>query len=345
MNKQYNLAVFIGRFSPFHNGHLSIVLNSLNYAENLTILIGSCFQSRSYFNPFDYSERKEMIERTIRTTNPDLLNKIHIQPLRDYIYNDGQWVTQVQNEVKNSLVHFKLPDTANIALAGHNKDGTSYYLKMFPQWKSMGFPNYDSISSTSVRENYFSDMELNSKIISTPTQEFLLNFKNTPAYMNILDEYDFIKDFKKPYENLPYGIIFQTVDACVIQSGHILLIKRRAMPGKGLWALPGGYVNNMERIEDAVYRELREETKIKVPEPVLRGSTVMQRTFDHPHRSARGRIITNAFLINLSNSTEFAKVKGSDDADKAKWWPLSEIRSEMMFEDHFHIINYFERQL
>jgi bifunctional NMN adenylyltransferase/nudix hydrolase len=97
-------------------------------------------------------------------------------------------------------------------------------------------------------------------------------------------------------------------------------------------------LNAGERIQDAVYRELREETKIKVPEAVLRGSTVTQRTFDDVHRSARGRTITSAFLIHLPATGELPKVKGADDAEKAKWVPLSQVTQDVMFEDHFHII-------
>jgi len=134
------------------------------------------------------------------------------------------------------------------------------------------------------------------------------------------------------------------VDAVVVQSGHILLVRRRAEPGKGLWALPGGHVGD-DRVIDAVIRELREETKLKVPEGVLRGKaqiTRNQQVFDDPGRSLRGRTITHAFYLELEPGP-LPKVRGSDDADKAKWVPLSTF-SQMepqLFEDHFHIANYF----
>ena len=102
-------------------------------------------------------------------------------------------------------------------------------------------------------------------------------------------------------------------------------------------ALPGGFVNPKERLKDAVIRELREETRIKVPAPVLAGSITKEQIFDDPYRSARGRTITQAFLIELQGD-KLPKVKGGDDAKSAFWVPFAEIKPEMMFEDHYHII-------
>ena len=120
------------------------------------------------------------------------------------------------------------------------------------------------------------------------------------------------------------------------------MIRRRAEPGKGLWALPGGYVNaNTDKsVEDAAIRELREETGIKVPAPVLKGSIQDNRVFDAIGRSARGRTITHAFKIVLPDG-ELPKVKGMDDAEKARWVPIAEVRSEQCFEDHYEILQNF----
>lgn len=128
------------------------------------------------------------------------------------------------------------------------------------------------------------------------------------------------------------------MDAVVIQSGHILLIERRASPGKGLWALPGGFVDPGERLQDACLRELREETRLKVPAPVLRGSIKRTRVYDDPYRSARGRTITHGFYIELEPNAELPKVKGGDDAKTARWVPLGELDPQCMFEDHYFVI-------
>ncbi len=148
-----------------------------------------------------------------------------------------------------------------------------------------------------------------------------------------------------------HPITFVTVDACVVTAACALLVRRKGRPGKGLWALPGGFLGQTETVVDGMLRELREKTKIAVPPGMLRGSIVAQRVFDDPNRSSRGRTITHGFLIQLKNETalpglrsrkprqaESAEIGADDDAEKAQWWPLADIKREMMFEDHYDII-------
>jgi bifunctional NMN adenylyltransferase/nudix hydrolase len=118
-------------------------------------------------------------------------------------------------------------------------------------------------------------------------------------------------------------------------------VKRKSEPGKGLWALPGGHLNEHETQLDGAIRELREETKLKVPDAVLKGSLVAEKTFGDPHRSQIGRVITQAFHFRLAPQLELPKVKGADDAEKAVWLPISEVAEDMFFDDHYHIIQHF----
>ena len=107
-----------------------------------------------------------------------------------------------------------------------------------------------------------------------------------------------------------------------------------------MWALPGGFINADETLENACLRELREETRLKVPEKVIRGSIKKHKTYDAPDRSARGRTITTAYLIELDDSLDLPYVRGGDDASKAKWFSLAEFYSlsNQMFEDHWSIV-------
>jgi len=130
-----------------------------------------------------------------------------------------------------------------------------------------------------------------------------------------------------------------------VQSGHVLVIRRGFQPGKGLLALPGGFLAENLTLEESAIKELKEETSIKVPVQVLRGSIKASHVFDFPERSLRGRTVTFAYYLELAPDLRegLPRVKGGDDAKKAFWLPLSALgeKEDEFFEDHIHIIRYF----
>jgi len=342
MTKTYNSVVFIGRFQVFHNGHFDVIKRALTIADHVAIVIGSANAPRTIRNPFTYEERKKVILESF----PIDADRIHISPLEDTIYNDELWVKNIQTIVNNTQSeiygpHYNLIQPAlKIALIGHSKDQSSFYLKLFPQWNSVEVPNYKAINSSDIRDFYFSTGGFYMGNMPDASEKFMTQFYNTEQYNTIKQEFMFVQNYKDSWASAPFPPVFITTDAVVVQSGHILLIERGHLPGKGLWALPGGFLNQGEKIIDGVIRELREETKIKVPAPVLKGNIVKMEVFDDPNRSSRGRTITHAALIHLPPQTELPKVKGADDAAKAKWFPISSVTRNMMFEDHKDVIDY-----
>jgi bifunctional NMN adenylyltransferase/nudix hydrolase len=336
MSRKYNTLVLIGRFQPIHNAHLEIIKRATALCDQLVIVTGSAAQPRTYKNPFTSTERARMI----KSAAGGLAMFINVEANPDTIYNDQAWAVRVQALVAK---HTKPGD--KVGIIGHKKDDSSFYLDMFPQW---GFENVELIeflSAVDIRDLYFrgdANYKFLKGVVPETTYNFLLDFAHTDEYRQIIKEREFVENYKKQYASLPYPPIFSTADAVVIQSGHVLMVKRRAEPGKGLWALPGGYVNaNTDKsVEAAMLRELREETQIKVPAPVLKGSIVRSKVFDAIDRSPRGRIITHAFHIQLPDG-ELPKVKGSDDAEKAKWVPIAEVKSQDCFEDHYEILQHF----
>jgi bifunctional NMN adenylyltransferase/nudix hydrolase len=336
---RYKTIVLIGRFQPPHLAHIQIMKQALQQADQLLVLCGSANQPRTIKNPWTVLEREEMIRASLPQS---LLDRLIVLPLHDKTYNDQLWATQVQDIVTT------VAGEKDIGVIGYTKDESSYYLDMFPQWDMIDTGNIDDIHATDIRSEYFTsttedDFDLKiGRNLPTGIHDFLQAFMMREEYGNLVAEYKFLAKYKSAWDTAPYAPTFVTVDAIVIQSGHVLLIRRRANPGKHLYAIPGGFLDGQERIEDAVIRELREETKIKVPTPVLKGSIKSRQVFDHPDRSLRGRTITHAFLIELPPG-ELPKIKGSDDADKAKWVPLSVFNQmeDQMFEDHYHIIQHF----
>lgn len=325
-----SLSVFIGRFQPLHNGHLSIITEGLKISDRILILIGSATNSRNIKNPFTYQQRSEMIMSWAAENN--VADRVITQPLSDNKYDDAAWAASVQDAVSQMAIE-------DVTLVGHDKDASTYYLQMFPQWKQHLTPSSSNVNATDVRYMLFTyrNRMMVTGVVPEAAMKVIDPFMQSAEFKRLTDEHDMLVKYQKAWAAAPYPPTFVTVDAVVIKSGHILMIERMSAPGEGLLALPGGFLDQREWIVDGALRELREETKLKVPEPVLRRSIKHQQVFDDPSRSLRGRTITHAFLFDLGNGA-LPRVKGSDDARSAIWVPISELKQEEIFEDHYHII-------
>ena len=95
----------------------------------------------------------------------------------------------------------------------------------------------------------------------------------------------------------------------------VLLIKRGREPYKNKWAFPGGFLNENETAEQGAARELKEETGIEV------NFLDQFYTFTDPQRDSRERVISIGFI----SLTRVIKVKGGDDAAKARWFLIDAI--------------------
>lgn len=124
-----------------------------------------------------------------------------------------------------------------------------------------------------------------------------------------------------------------TVDAAVFSltdgKARLLLINRKHEPYQGQWAVPGGFIEMDEELQDAVARELQEETGLKdIP-------LEQMHTFGTVGRDPRGRQITVVFMgIAGEGQTE---VRGGDDAADARWFDIDCLPENMAF-DHNAVI-------
>lgn len=343
----YDYLVFIGRFEPFHNGHAAVARHALAQAKKLIFLIGSADTPRTIRNPWTVAERAVMIQAALEGAESRLI----LRPLRDHLYNESLWIAGVQRTVAEAIRADGGDSDARIGLIGFDKDASSYYLKEFPQWPLVDVQHTEALSATELRRYLFEagDLDFNGALlmlrgnVPSPVFDMLEAFRrSSPAYTQLVAEYRFIQQYRAAWRDAPYAPTFVTTDAVVVHSGHVLLVRRRAEPGKGLWALPGGFVGQDEALLDCCLRELREETRLKIPVPVLKGSLKRQRVFDHPERSQRGRTITHAFHFDFPFG-DLPDVRGGDDADKARWVPVCEAldMGPKLYEDHLHILEFF----
>lgn len=123
-----------------------------------------------------------------------------------------------------------------------------------------------------------------------------------------------------------------TVDVAVLRLEgvpEILLIQRNAPPHEDKWALPGGFMEMEETLEEAARRELMEETGITA------GELIRFDTYDRQDRDPRGRTITQAFVMIWK--VEMGIPEAKSDAKSFAWFGLTEL-PELAF-DHHHIIS------
>ena len=117
------------------------------------------------------------------------------------------------------------------------------------------------------------------------------------------------------------------VDAVVLKDNTLLLVKRRFDPFKGYWVLPGGYVEDNETVEEAVVREVKEETGIDVKIVALVG------VFSSAGRDPRHNV-SIAYLCTPITTT----IKTSDETTEVKWFKLGDLPDNLGF-DHKDIIS------
>jgi 8-oxo-dGTP diphosphatase len=110
---------------------------------------------------------------------------------------------------------------------------------------------------------------------------------------------------------------------------HILLVKRRRWPYEGSWAIPGGFIDMDESLEQAARRELEEETGVR--------DIYLEQlyTFGEPKRDPRMRVISVAYfaIIRADRQT----LRASEESTDVRWYPVRRLPGQLAF-DHDHIL-------
>jgi bifunctional NMN adenylyltransferase/nudix hydrolase len=341
----YKLALVIGRFQPLpHSGHFELFEAANKTADHTLIVVGSAFSAPSIRNPVPHQIRMKIIDRAL--TSRYNRDEFTLSFAQDYLYNDAQWVQQIQSTVRQWFETRNMTyNPKDVVVVGSDKDETTYYLRIFG-FDFMHIPNNQDIDGTRVRDALFSNYTEFQNLIKSGKVHYADAWSLTDLWSisdeaAMVDEYLLVKAYKESWNNAPYAPTFVTTDAVVVCNGHILMVKRSASTGKGQYALPGGFLEQNIKIFDNCIKELYEETNIGVPEKVMRGSLVSSEVFDHPLRSTRGRTITHAYIFNLVGENRLPKIKGCPtETYGARWISFAEIieNSHKIFEDHFSII-------
>lgn len=376
-SQHYNVLFFICRAQPFTLGHKHNIDQALKMADKVVIIIGSAFRARDTRNPFTYEERKGMISRVYGNDPRISFEPLRDYPYSDTMW--ASYVQKIvhahqPHSARVGIIGHMKDDTYYLNMFPQwdfvPVDSLGNDAELNATNVRQAYFEGSSFHKADGRRSLIDYVTQVTDCVPWAVSEFLYEFKYgqkpenlkyaelvswspdlsrgeispppnslTEEFGGLHTEWYHIKKYRSAWDKAPYAPTFVTCDCLVVKSGHVLLIKRKAAPGKGLWAIPGGFLNQGERIIDGIFRELKEETVIDVPQRILRGSMVGMHVYDHPQRSMRGRVITHAGIVYLEDGT-LPKVKGSDDAAKAKWVPIDEVykMQDMFFEDHFYII-------
>lgn len=396
----FDLCVFIGRFQPFHVAHQAVVSQALACAHRALVLVGSANEPRTLRNPFTAEERMGMIRYAMSQDE-----RLWLAPLEDSTYDVDEWVERTRATVDQVWAQIRAQDPSapvkpRVAIIGHIKDATSFYLKLFPQWFFVGVPQHEQLAATTLRADLLGSPTLARELIETQfpheavtahadeknvtlvlrrianttsmdflnsytagartaAKEFLrsheaharlpasviealMRFVDTEDYQTLAYEQAFVFKFHYAWRLVPYAPIFMTADAVVFRGNQVLMVKRGNYPGKGLWALPGGFLEQDETLETAAVRELAEETSLNTTEEQLHQALFGRDLFDAPFRSSRGRTVTMAhyFLLDASanGQTKEGGLEGDEETQAIAWRDIDTLRRDEVFEDHYSII-------
>src|SRR5579859_6839553 len=254
MDKKKEITVFIGRFSPFHNGHAEVLKRALETSQVVLVLVGSSGQARTTKNPFTFEERRQMITDYVRYLGaiwrPGQGGELIVEPIYDHPYNDNKWIEGVQavvNRVKAENTSLRGLSNWYNYLTGSDRDATTWYLNAFGDFFEKDLITNHSagldLSATKIRDILFNtetlvelEVKLN-KLVPSSTLSHLIAFvDHHPAYSELAKEYLYIERYKESYKLAPYPVSIQTVDACVINPDTCLSAFATTSPARGFGA-------------------------------------------------------------------------------------------------------------
>lgn len=336
----YAWAVCIGRFQLFHHAQLALIRKGLELAPRCAVLVGSAFQARSPRNPFTFQERVETIRLAL---TEEERARVEFIAIRD-VFDARRWVAQV----RGAMAKLTGSDRTRVVLVGHRKDPTSEYLDEFPGWPLHDIGRLGEVHGKALRAALFGGDSLEASLAAIASQvpastlAFLRAWAQLPFLARLREEWAELAEEHDKWAGSPYPPVFVTVDAVVRVADEVLLIRRGRAPGKGLLAVPGGFIEQRETAYQSAVRELQEETGFELLPQEMEHALKAVRVFDHPDRSQRGRVITHAFHFDLGARMR-PEIAGSDDAAEARWVPIADLPSleEQFHDDHFHILDSF----
>ncbi len=258
------IGLFIGRFQPFHLGHIDALKQARKYGiTEFLIGVGSSNKEHTAENPFTYEERKTMITKILNS----LWVKFTIYPLPDVESDDDR-----KNYIIKNLPKF------DVVISGNPR--TSGIFKKTP-YKICTIKIIKDIKSTAIRHMiHINDMEGLKELVPGQVIIYLKSMKAD-------------KRLAKYYRDEHRGPSV-AVDGILVTKEKKIVIIQRKNPPLG-YALPGGFVEYWESAEQALVREMKEEVGVHIKIRKLAG------IMTDPKRDPREHIISIVFIADIAS--------------------------------------------
>jgi bifunctional NMN adenylyltransferase/nudix hydrolase len=343
------VGVVIGRFRGFHKYHMDHIVRAANENDIVMILIGSSNRRVSIKNPFTADETMRMIEENVRVEavpNGRIPPNVYIayRFLPDNPLDNEAWA--------DNAVHMVEPYVSSpedVTIYGCDKDSSTFYFKLFPQWKqSLTESDGSNFDATQLREAWFKGEQSSAHLFRMKNEGFISTetfwFLNRVRYKESLqEEWEFYQKEKERFADYPFPdtLSFSCGDAVVKWQDEILFIVRGKAPGKDCLALPGGFKNRNETFFDAAIRELYEETRMNISPAALMQCVQNDELFDDPSRSIGIPRATLAVLFDVTEMfEERPEIYPADDAVGFEWIKTNRLDdvATRIYDDHMFIV-------
>jgi bifunctional NMN adenylyltransferase/nudix hydrolase len=186
MNEALTVGVYIGRFQPFHNGHLATLRSALERFDKVVVVIGSATECLTERNPWSADQRAAMLLDALTLSER---GRVWITAQPDMPDDNTAWALSIQEKV-TFLKKVAKMDEAGTFVTGFQKSDTEY-LRYFPWWQFRPSEQYVDVSATEIRKEYFSPwrsaIHLFDKVPPS-IAGFLLAYQSTWGYSYMVGE-------------------------------------------------------------------------------------------------------------------------------------------------------------